>query len=40
MDKKAKSKPMQQILTRLNSLNEFDVVLFGDDVSATIAWGG
>ncbi|KXZ56516.1 hypothetical protein GPECTOR_1g463 [Gonium pectorale] len=32
MDKKARSKPMKEILERLTAWGEFEVVIFGDDV--------
>lgn len=35
MDKKAKSKPMKEILGRLLRNGEFEVVTFGDTVMAT-----
>ncbi len=33
MDKKARSKPMKEILSRITSFNEFEVIFFGDQVS-------
>jgi hypothetical protein len=32
MDKKAQSKPMREILQRMTSFNEFEVIVFGDKV--------
>ena len=32
MEKKARSKPMTEILARIMSFNEFEVVYFGDEV--------
>lgn len=32
MDKKATSKPMKEIITRITSFNEFEVIIFGDQV--------
>jgi inositol hexakisphosphate/diphosphoinositol-pentakisphosphate kinase len=32
MDKKAQSKPMREIVARLVSYGEFEVVFFGDDI--------
>ncbi|KAG1672844.1 hypothetical protein FOA52_004648 [Chlamydomonas sp. UWO 241] len=31
MDKKARSKPMKEVVTRITSFNEFEVVFFGDE---------
>lgn len=43
MDKKAHSKPMREIVSRLLGYGEFDVVFFGDEVglyrSGTLAAG-
>jgi hypothetical protein len=43
MDKKAHSKPMREIVSRLLGYGEFDVVFFGDEVglyrSGTLATG-
>ncbi len=33
-DKKAQSKPMKEIISRLVAAGEFEVVVFGDEVSA------
>ena len=35
MDKKAKSKAMNAILTRLEKFGEFEILVFGDDLSRT-----
>lgn len=33
MDRKAQSKPMKEIISRLVAYGDFEVVLFGDEVS-------
>ena len=41
MEKKARSKPMTEILARIMSFNEFEVVYFGDEVGGGGAgWPG
>lgn len=40
MDKKAKSKPMREIIGRLVSFGEFEIVNFGDEVRGIMCVGG
>lgn len=38
MDKKARSKPMKEIVSRLLAYGEFEMVYFGDEVGALLGW--